>query len=91
MVLVQQTMDDGQAVGEIFSEISTLEVGNETVSDFLHGRQNALKSFNGVELLCERRRIGTLVIVEYCRDSSCGDRQDAEQAKELFVHINQQL
>ena len=36
-MLVHQTVDDGKTIGEVFCEITALEVGDESISDFFHG------------------------------------------------------
>lgn len=51
VVLMHQAVDDGESIRKILCEITAMEVGDETVSDFLHGGEDALEGFDGMKFL----------------------------------------
>lgn len=48
---MHQAVDDGESIRKILCEITAMEVGDETVSDFLHGGEDALEGFDGMKFL----------------------------------------
>jgi hypothetical protein len=67
MMFYAQLSDNGKSIGEVFREISAVEVRHVAFLVLAHGSFYPFEGFDAAQFASQRTCIGTLILVKYGR------------------------